>query len=179
MKYQIRKGIWETNSSSVHSISVQNGDWVENPSAFLKVNPDDNKVHVTFGDFGWGYDRYTNPYNKLQYALCMAVQTEKPETKEDIPSLNGYRAINDLISEKLQCDGIFIDSKMENRSYENRFGDRIKYVVFDDDDDAGIDHQSCEDYHSLQEFLDDYSITLEEFIFNTKYILIIDNDNHY
>ena len=64
----------------------------------------------------------------------------------------GFKMISDLIKEKTGCD-LVIDS----------------YCGY-------IDHQSC--YPSLKDFLDDWGISLERFIFDGDVELIIDNDNH-
>ena len=45
------------------------------------------------------------------------------------------------------------------------------------DHDGYIDHQSCEDYGSLQEFLDSNNVGVIEFVFNSSLILEISNDN--
>ena len=46
MKRQIRRGCFETNSSSTHAICITKAD----------VNKEDLPSHVTFthGEFGWG-----------------------------------------------------------------------------------------------------------------------------
>jgi len=79
------------------------------------------------------------------------------EEVEDFQRLNDY--IKKLIPE---CKGIYVD-------YFNGY----------------IDHQSCEGFHSINDFLSGYrgayrhgTLSLEDFLLNRNILLIIDNDNH-
>ena len=49
MKRQIRRKVFETNSSSMHSLTVEKKGITE----YLHVDEDENKVIVNFGEFGW------------------------------------------------------------------------------------------------------------------------------
>ncbi len=55
-------GVFETNSSSMHSIAVHGAD------GLVTVEPGEAIVGV-FGEFGWGYERYHNWRDRLSYAL--------------------------------------------------------------------------------------------------------------
>ena len=59
MKTQIRRGVFETNSSSVHSISITKDDFNGSlPSQFtIACN----------GEFGWEVDDYDSPMDKAAY----------------------------------------------------------------------------------------------------------------
>ena len=48
MKKQIRRKVFETNSSSMHSLTVEKKGITE----YLHVDEDENKVIVNFGEFG-------------------------------------------------------------------------------------------------------------------------------
>ena len=117
-----------------------------------------------------GYEVINNQYGKLSYLVTMLVETEgnncKP--KQDLYQTEGFKILNEVISNYCNCKGIWIDSKLEPSSWNENYLDHDGY----------IDHQSCEDYHSLLDFLNDYNITIEEFIFCNNVELIIDNDNH-
>lgn len=61
----IRKKVFETNSSSSHSISISEDD-----SNFLldHIIPDDNGiVELTGGKFGWGWEKYIDAETKANY----------------------------------------------------------------------------------------------------------------
>lgn len=58
MKTTIRRGVWETNSSSVHTLSVIN-------ESDVKKYPE--KVVFGSGEFGWENQIYTNTASKAAY----------------------------------------------------------------------------------------------------------------
>ena len=70
MKRQIRRKVFETNSSSMHSLTVEKLGVTE----YLHVDEVENKVIVNYGEFGWGYDEYTDPETKLSYLITMLAQ---------------------------------------------------------------------------------------------------------
>jgi len=172
MKKCIRRHVFETNSSSTHSVCISKGDI---GNSYLFVDDEDNKVHVSFGEFGWGYDTLTSQTEKLSYLCTMLMETEckKFENVDDIYQTIGFNQINDCIKEKCNCDGVVFDDEIEVRSYEYQ-GKTYTYL----DKDGYIDHQSCEGYANINDFLNDYGTNIESFIFNNNISVIIDNDNH-
>lgn len=65
MKTIIRKNVFETNSSSTHSVSISNGTDV-----YETIIPDSNGIITIYPrEFGWGYEEYTDPETKLAYLL--------------------------------------------------------------------------------------------------------------
>lgn len=188
MKKQIRRGVFETNSSSMHSLSISRVGKEYDTSIKYSIHDDDNKLYIPFGEFGWGYDRYDDSYHKLQYALTMVFATDARDAvcADDFYNTEGFKEINELIKEKFNCDGIVIKDRFETHSYyRTKWDDEKRGWVEDKNDlyvyltcDGYIDHQSCEGYSSLQDFLNSYGITLEDFIFDPGIELIIDNDNH-
>lgn len=173
MKKQMRRSVFETNSSSTHSISIRKGD-ISN--SYLRVDPYDNKIHISFGEYGWGYETLNTQYERLSYLCTMLLETEanKVFSIKDIYETNGFKLIDEVISSKCNCDGIYFDDKIEINSYKNSKEEDVYYV----DIDGYIDHQSCEDYTSINEFLKDWDTDIENFIFNDNVTVIIDNDNH-
>ncbi len=166
LKRQIRIGVFETNSSSTHTLTIagkNNGEYFtvdpkdvpDDPG--LAALPGDNKVHVKLGEFGWECTAFNNAYDKLSYALTMVVMTECDG--QSVYDSKGFNDINKLIQTKLNCDGITIDN------YPNG--------------DYYIDHQSYDYYSSLDDFLNEYGVTLEDFIFDKNIIVITKNDNMY
>lgn len=65
MKRQIRRCVFETNSSSVHSLVISNDG--REPSEF-KLNKD-GYIEVDFGEFGKDEKLYTSQYDKLSYLI--------------------------------------------------------------------------------------------------------------
>ena len=156
---KMRKNVFETNSSSEHSISFAKPEknYVLHDNLFIR----DGVLEIELGQFGWGIDWYNDPYTKLQYALTMVYSGETPYTddgtwdksKEAFYKTDGFNEIFNLLHKKYDIEEIKIKSF-----------------------DGYIDHNSC--YGSLDDFLNDYNVTLEDFIFNPNVILNIDNDNH-
>lgn len=147
---QIRKGVFETNSSSSHSIVV-----MKEPYTTDETLPDwrlrnEGIVHFPSYDlsFGWGKDILSNPYGRLCYAIA------------------SYSDDDDKIDEI--CE-------LCRKNVKGFNGFRFDHAEYGDGIDRGyVDHLS---YGLLQQTLDECGVSLEEFIFNNRYIVIIDNDN--
>lgn len=174
MKRQIRSSVFETNSSSTHSVSISNKNSYYYDKDCLEIDWD-NRVHVRFGEFGWEKAYYSLPYNKLQYIVTMLVETEgrNVSTVDELFETSGFKLINDAVANYCGCDGIWIDSEMNMRSYV--WGENEKVYI---SHDGYIDHQSHEDYNSVQDFLDYYDVDIAKFIFDESVCVITDNDNY-
>lgn len=158
---KIRKNVFESNSSSSHSLTVNK----RGCTGTLDVDKFTNKVITHFGEFGWGYDEYNDPENKLSYLVTMLVETHSDcLTMEELCETDDFIAINEVVAYYCDCDGIFIDEEITECSWGN-YNEHEGY----------IDHQSVENITDLLEY---YGCTIEEFIFDEGIELIIDNDNH-
>jgi hypothetical protein len=63
---QIREGIYETNSSSSHSIYIASSN---KNTIYDTIVPDENGViKLTGGDFGWEEEKYYSAIEKANYA---------------------------------------------------------------------------------------------------------------
>lgn len=173
----IRHNVFETNSSSTHSVSVSHKITSLYGSDCLNDYIDyfDNKVHVRFGEFGWEIESYALPYDKLQYVVTMLVETEGNNitSVDDLWETEGFKLINDAVADYCHCDGIWIDDNMKLNSY-TWYGEKHYYISHE----GYIDHQSYEGYKSVQDFLDDYGVNITDFIFNLGVVVHTDNDNH-
>lgn len=63
MKYQVRRGVFETNSSSMHSISVMGAPRMVDKSVF----PDE--LVLTGDEYGWSGPPLTSYVDKLNYMV--------------------------------------------------------------------------------------------------------------
>ena len=138
MKRTVRRSVFESNSSSMHSISIIGGDRM---NKFLPVS-DDGKVHIQYGEFGWGYNVLKTPSQKTSYLI-----TDQRESHDLIK-----QAVKDYAGLEL-----VIEEKPSNFYPEG-------YV---DHQSSGTSSKYCRDVE-----------TIKDFIFNDKYTIIIDNDNH-
>lgn len=171
---QIRRSVFETNSSSMHSVSISNKRNYLYDEDCLLVDVDDY-VHVRFGEFGWEIESYNDAYSKLQYIVTMLVETEgrRVMSSDDLFETDGFKLINDAVADYCHCKGIWIDSWMKMELYE---WDGRKELYLEHD--GYIDHQSHEDYSCVKDFLDDYGVSITDFIFNSGVVVHTDNDNH-
>ena len=71
---KIRNGIFETNSSSTHSITL--GDFVPTKNMTGWLPDEDGNYHIAYGEFGWGPDEYNDCMTKASYALTFAKDDE-------------------------------------------------------------------------------------------------------
>lgn len=204
---QIRRGCFETNSSSMHSIVVtKNDDHYPNEyykDIYLTKN---NELRFYSSDLIFGrspFEVLDTFERKLAYAIASFCNSSDPEAtakygaefdriaKKYIPDFEGFSF--DEIHETIYLDKdgneipwtklIWTRKKgtKENKHYYYDENDELieakktdeEYVYNDYGD---IDHQSA---GLLQSFLAKEKITLEEFLTNKKYVVIIDGDEYY
>ena len=70
MKYtKVRNNVFETNSSSCHSISVHSG----NADMYQTLYPDHKEGVLTFtgGEFGWEFAKYHDAITKAEYLVTL------------------------------------------------------------------------------------------------------------
>lgn len=149
MKIKIRKNVFETNSSSSHSISIFE---IKKDSLMdTSLIPNDDGI-ITIGEncekeFGWGIETYCNAEIKAMYCYI-----DRHGDNE------GIRMLTNVIKKQTKAE-------------------KVVFLYDDDWSDPNygyIDHQS--DGTSSDAF--DTEKTLRNFIFNPKSKLYIDNDNH-
>lgn len=156
---QIRTTIFETNSSSSHSIVVSKKD-----RGYCYDMPVDSKgtLIIEFGEYGWGPEVLYTPYDKLcywmtEYAKEFWYSSEKKSFETRLQSFKGKKEIEDAIKTiKRLCKNV------KKVDFERPFSDEI-YGGF-----GSIDHESSglvrdEDFENL--------------VFNNSVIIVIDNDN--
>ena len=153
---KIRKGTFETNSSSTHSIVISDKD--RGYSYDLPV--DENGIlTLTFDEFGWGPDVLNTPYEKLTYLLTQMAndilnEEEFHHFELGLTTLTESKEIESLLDMlKDSCENI------KDFEWESCCG----YYPF-----GYIDHQSCGTANEEEP---------EELIFNNKILILIDNDN--
>ena len=165
MRNVIREEVWETNSSSVHTVTIGKPHMIW---FYKSLNP---IIEITIGEYGWDGDPLDTDTEKLEYAMAMVLNTEYPdfnpydedfEVNQDVlEALPGYQMLINAIRLHRNCSKVVI-SKNKHSYYPYGY----------------IDHQSCEDYTSLQDFLDDWGIDAERFLFDNGVTVWIDNDHH-
>jgi hypothetical protein len=151
MKKQTRQGVFETNSSSTHSISIVTADL---NSVMDTIIPDeDGNIILSGGDFGWEQATYHDAETKANYMLVYAMDWSGDKKDEFLERLK------EVIIEQTGCNDVIFK------------GNSSDYYEF-----GYIDHQSAEDHDYHYIFYDKEE--LRQFIFNGASYLETDNDNH-
>lgn len=163
---KIRNGVFETNSSSTHSITLSEGQIASTPKNQLPLTNLDECVIYTgetnldacviyTGEFGWEIEAYNDAPTKAAYALTYALQggNLSIETNKNLQMLK--RVIE---------SGVPVGTK----------------VLFDINTRGGwgvngnIDHQSA----NVADEIFESDEKLFRFIFDRNSTLYTDNDNH-
>lgn len=160
---QIRRSVFETNSSSTHSISIKKNNAIE--ENMMQID-DDGYIHAALGEFGWEIENYYSQCDRLSYLLTMAAHkngfyiwcSRDGELTNEIAEFvetDDFKRISDAVGEHARCNGVVLDLS-----------------------EGYIDHQSHEDYRTLDDFLNEYGTNITEFIFGDSVVIHTDNDNY-
>lgn len=142
----IRLSVFETNSSSTHSITVMGGA----NGIYDTLPVDDNgTVYLTGGEFGWGWEKFSDAITKANYA---AVDVFSDPVKSQM--------LKEVIMEHTGAKEVIFNF---TKNYDDDINDNQSY----------IDHQSVGT--SFSAFKDKQ--TLKNFIFGVDSWLFTGNDN--
>ena len=130
MKIQIRRGVFETNSSSAHTITI-----TKNPNN-LKFP---KKLIFDSGDYGWEHACLITPEEKASY-LWEGIIYVFPDHKNK--NLTEYNKAIASITKILKSVGVKAVFKYNNPKYEeSKYGDYYKFYNKEGyEDDGYIDH---------------------------------------
>jgi len=163
----VRKRVFETNSSSCHSISISENDTLNNIPT-----PDENgDINIYPQDFGWEQDHHYDFDTKASY-LAIYCRDWSNDKEED-----HFRTLEECIKEVTQCKSVvYIEDMMnyEMKSYEHN-GKTVTYKSYGWES-GGIDHGSV-DGEELHHIFEDKEL-VKAFLFSSNSVLETDNDNH-
>ena len=144
----VRHSVFETNSSSSHSISISKSTEL---LGTLQIN-NDGECIIDCGEFGWECDTHSDSYTKAQYALTWA-RDHNRQQEENLAMLSK------VIRNQTGAAKVVLElGEMDNRGYYSN---------------GYIDHQSdgvCAEAFESEE-------KLRQFIFNKNSVLETGNDN--
>lgn len=165
MKIQIRKSVFETNSSSVHTLTI-----TKNPNN-LKFP---KKLIFDSGDYGWEHACLTTPEEKASY-LWEGICSVFPDHENK--NLTEYNKAIDSITKILKSVGVKAIFKYNNPKYEeSEWGNCYEFCDKDGNvDDGYMDHSS-----ELCTFLYDVCFDktkLLNYLFSTESFIKTGNDN--
>ena len=159
MKRQIRLRVFETNSSSLHSITVSARQPDEHPDS----------IHFECGEFGWETETYTHFMDKASYLWTAVVHIfgEWVGEKEGYYKLEGkeYEEVREKI--RKAC----IDFGVKNVTFQETF----RKVGFSDNG-GYIDHTPDRDF--VDELVNNED-RLQRYLFSDDSCVATGNDNDY
>jgi len=154
---QIRQGVFETNSSSSHSISIRK------LNEYYTQNELEDSVHIYNGilslwdhdlDFGRSpFEPLLSFFDKVRYAIASFDSDEK-----------NRHEIEDILFEKIPEL-----KKIEYPVEQNWKTDKEETYY------GSVDHQSI---GVLESMLARHNVTLREFLLNKRYVVFIDGDEY-
>lgn len=169
---QVRRNVFETNSSSSHAISFSNS---KHTLDYTQLVPDsDGVIHCWFDEFGWGYygNADTNSAQvKLSYLITQICETndcprpwccreyELQESADAVMETDDFKMLEKDIISALKEHGIPAEK-----------------IVVEANQEGYVDHQSvC----GIRTLLPSECETYSDFVFDKGYDLIIENDNNW
>ena len=169
---QIRRNVFETNSSSSHAISFSNS---KHTLDYTQLVPDINGViHCHFDEFGWGYYGFgdTNSAEvKLNYLItqiCATNDCPRPWCCKEYEIQEAADAVMETDDFKMLEEDIISTLKKNGIPSEK--------IVVEANQEGYVDHQSvC----GIRALLPDGCETYSDFVFDKGYDLLIANDNDY
>lgn len=212
MKIQIRRGVFETNSSSMHSLVImKNGRHYtdEELNGYRHIEEDGGWKFARFSTDVISFER--RPFDmlvtfedKLRYVVASMVGSEDDEVVRELNDIcrkylrgtyykdgEDYNVKFDHLIFPTRVTSVYEDD--DGNEY-NKYEDGIVYVghkngqsIYETKDGKPLHDTGC--LTDVPEFgysasslvptlLDKYGITLEEFMINSKYIVIIDGDEY-
>ncbi len=158
----IRQNVFETNSSSTHSVSIAYGD--KSHLIDIPKLDENGNINIESGEYGWEMCTYKgNVQDRLSYAATYALNYDYSYDDEEDDKKFNYENNNLLL----------LTEVIKEYTGANE-------VIYDEDSDDGwsihgyIDHQSTDEAATIFESKE----SLESFLFNPKSFFITDNDNH-
>lgn len=185
---QIRKKVFETNSSSTHSFTydteIENFTNEEILKSFNErgslITIDNNKILITLEEYGWERRIYRQPDKKISYILTMLKSNilENIETNDKYEYLYNFRCSKEL-KEKIERKIVNLLKETETfNEIENFFKDlglKFTEIEFENIESSYVDHQSliCE-----ETLLKKINNDIIGFIINKNSYFETDNDNY-
>ena len=131
---QIRRGMFETNSSSMHSLIIENDKSIgELEKSQLKLNKK-GEIRVHLGEYGWGLDFLKTQQKKLNYLVTLIAGSKGIDNIKDLEDDPEYEYLKKQLLKYVNATNIIVYG----------FGKGDYY----------IDHQSQQ---SLSDFLSTYN----------------------
>ena len=178
MKYmQLRSNMFETNSSSMHSISI-GPDCKEDMMDSSSLRPDSSgTIELRGGEFGWSEEKFTDAYTKANY-LAVWVKVYSNQKEKDRKLLNAVLK-KQTGAKKIEW-AFSTDWKGRNLSYIDHQSDNVAAELFDCK--MAWAREGSGEYKNVsvkgKTTRTKVAEKIRQFVFNPKSVLVTDNDNH-
>ncbi len=153
MKKQVRQSVFETNSSSTHSICIAKDAELTIPKS----------INFEFGEFGWECDTLGSIHEKASYLYTGLIANERQEDFDSIVKALESKGIEVEFEEPIYENNSYTNS--EGKIEEYKYGKNVGYVDHSDELD-GFLNDICSDENKLMQFL-----------FSPLSFIITSNDN--
>ena len=156
MKRQIRKSVFETNSSSTHAICITK------KKDNYKLS---DHIDFEFGEFGWEYDEYRDVDNKASYLITAIFSFSKSETDKKLARLKNI------------LDSYNITYSIPEPKVKSYTCDKTEYFYYD------LDYNYIDHAGETKKFVDAVlsdSEKLFRYLFGDSFVITgNDNDDNY
>lgn len=127
---QIREKVFETNSSSSHSITIE----PSNDGLYDTIIPDDDgNIILTGGEFGWGIEKHTDALTKANYCGV-----------DNLSNEDNLNILKEVIKKQTGCNEVIIDIS------EDWKDDNHSYI---DHESVGTSHEAFYSKEDLRDFI--------------------------
>jgi hypothetical protein len=166
-KMQIRDAVFETNSSSSHSVTIDREEVVDLQLQKETLRDGVIRVELHHDGYGWEWYRYYKPENKIAYMVTQFAGGHLPSGCSDLSASDDHVA---LFREDTRCDWFL-------RTIEEASGCRVEITRSSEDTDwgYGINHQSVG--RDIEEISDEADIL--KLVFGRNSYVETGNDNDY
>lgn len=182
MKRQIRRGVFETNSSSMHSLVVKKkSEYITEDEVKDQIYVGkDGMLHVYHKDLYFGRSPFqvlTSIEDKIFYTLASMCYYKGDKVYEEVcDTIRSYipefKDIELTIEASTHSKDYYTKESMDNRFGEGNYTDIGDYYVSWGYDIGSVDEDI------LSGFLKKENISISEFLTNKRYIVIVDGDEY-
>ena len=139
MKSQVRTGLFETNSSSTHALTIckEFAEDLQNNRVMDTIPiADDGTITLTGGEFGWEIETYSSAETKANYLIQACVVDEYvPDGRyfnyvfNREATLENAKTLLEVIKEYTGCKEVIIDESIITRGYIDH--SELPYFIHD------------------------------------------------
>lgn len=137
---KIRQGVFETNSSSTHSICIAKKAKLTIPES----------LHFAFGEFGWEFKTLRSLSEKACYLYTGLIRNDRQKDANRVLNFLSKKGIEVTAEEPIYDVGSYTDDK--GKTVEYKYGKNTGFVDHDDELKEFLD-AVCKDNEKLLQFL--------------------------